>query len=134
MLSRLRQLAGPAIARVALGLAPLAIALTAGCASDSGTVSAQERAAKFRAENDTYASLGYRHVWTGFPSMTTGATLRSLDAFDDVLTVQDSAGMLSLLEASSGQTRWSDQLGNPLTRFVGVVRDDRRVICASETD
>jgi outer membrane protein assembly factor BamB len=122
---------------LALGAAAAFLGAT-GCASsgsDAGrVVSAKERNERFTPATDAYTKLGYRHVWTGFPTISAGARVESLDVFDNIVAVQESAGVLSVLEADSGVTRWSDQLGNPLTKFLGVERDDGRLICTSETE
>ena len=135
MLSPTRRTPGTVLARTAIGLVAAVLTVQAGCeSSDRDTISTQERAERFKPANDAYGTLGYRHIWTGFPTITSDATIKSLDIFDDVLTVQESAGWLSILETSSGLVRWSDQLGNPNTKFLGVGRDDRRILCFTETE
>ncbi|MBC7835767.1 MAG: PQQ-binding-like beta-propeller repeat protein [Phycisphaerales bacterium] len=98
------------------------------------TVPPEEREAAARIDHDAYATLGYRVQWRGFPTMTSGAVLRRLDVLGDLVVAQDSASVVSAIETTTGRSRWSDQLGNPLTKFVGSVRDGNRVICSSETD
>ena len=127
-------LAVAAWALIAAGAAGLAGCATTGTAEGGAIVSAKERNARFTPATEAYSTLGYRHTWTGFPTMTAGARVSSLDVFEDVVTVVESGGVLSVLEAASGQTRWSDQLGNPLTKFLGVTRDDKQIICTTETD
>ncbi len=134
MLSRTCKTARTVVARTAIGLMAAVFALQAGCETPSDTVSTLERAASFKAANDAYTALGYRHVWTGFPTMTVGATVDTVDVLGDVVAVQESSGVLSILETNSGLVRWSDQLGNAITKFLGVLRDDRRIVCVSETE
>lgn len=135
MLRSTRRTAGTVYARAAIGLIAAVLSVQAGCESnDRATISTQERVDRFRPATSEYSTLGYRHVWTGFPTITAGATIESVDIFDDVLAVQESAGWLSIMETSSGLVRWSDQLGNSLTKSLGVSRDDRRIMCSTETE
>lgn len=109
--------------------------LVAGCASDDGRgMSASERAARFKPANEAYSTIGYRHVWTGFATMAPGSTVRALDVLGDLVVVRDSSSTVSVIETTSGLTRWSDQLGNPLTKFVGTLRREREVLVSSETE
>lgn len=106
-----------------------------GCGS-KGTqyVSPVDRAKAFEPEREAYAKLGYRHEWTGFPTMTAGGTVKFFDILGDVVVVQESASVLSVIEAGNGASRWSDQVANPLTKFVGNIRDDKRIISCSESE
>lgn len=106
-----------------------------GCASKGPEyVSPLDRAKAFEPEREAYAKLGYRHEWTGFPTMTAGGRVKFFDVLGDVVVVQESASVLSVLEANNGSSRWSDQVANPLTKFVGNIRDDKRIICCSESE
>jgi hypothetical protein len=137
MRSATRTTASTILALSAVGLVGAALAPLQGCSSDAGgtrLVSAADRNKAFTPETDAYTKLGYRHAWTGFPTLSAGASLKSVDVLDDVIAVQDSAGVLSILEANSGIGRWNDQLGNRLTKFLGVIRAGNRIICTSETE
>jgi len=106
-----------------------------GCTSKGPQyVSPLERAKAFEPEREAYAKLGYRHEWTGFPTMTAGGKVKFFDVLGDVVVVQESASVLSVIEAGNGASRWSDQVANPLTKFVGNIRDDKRIICCSESE
>ncbi len=119
-----------------LGCIALCVAgLVAGsCGSEPMGNSPEERAARFKPANDAYTALGYRHVWTGFPRMAPDSHVVFLDVFGDIVVVQESTSTVSVLEASSGINRWADQLANPLTKFVGTVRDDKHLIVSSESE
>lgn len=131
MLSRTCRTAGI----VAGALTVIGLVASAGCSdSERDIVSSHERAARFKPANEAYTKLGYRHIWTGFPTMAAGATVARLDVLGDVVTAQDTAGVLSVLEEGSGLPRWSDQLGNPLTKFLGVARTDKTIVCSSEVE
>ncbi|MBC7772894.1 MAG: PQQ-binding-like beta-propeller repeat protein [Pyrinomonadaceae bacterium] len=106
-----------------------------GCAEKGPQyVSPLERANAFEPEREAYAKLGYRHEWTGFPTMTAGGKVEFFDILGDVVVVQESSSVLSVIEAGNGTSRWSDQVANPLTKFVGNIRDDKRVISCSESE
>lgn len=106
----------------------------AACESTSSKITTpDQRAAATPIQVDEYAKLGYRVEWRGFPSLTPGGTVSRLEVLDDVVAVQDSGGTVSILERSSGERRWSDPVDNPLTRFVGVNRDGKRIIVSSES-
>lgn len=118
-------------------LAALAISAAAAlpaCTSRGRFLPPEQRAAAAPVDHDAYALLGYRLEWRGFPTMTAGSTVRFFEVFDDLIAVQESSSVLSLLEAQSGATRWSDQLATHLTKFVGIVRDNGRIISSSETE
>lgn len=97
-------------------------------------VSPDERAQRVRVDHDAYATMGYRLEWRGFPTMTARSEVLFFHLLGDILVAQDSAGVVSVLDATSGITRWSDQPAAPLTRFVGTVRDGNRLIVSSESE
>jgi outer membrane protein assembly factor BamB len=66
--------------------------------------------------------------------MSAGAHVKSFDILGDALAVMDSDNALTVLRASTGATNWSDQVGPPLTKFVGNVRDGNRLLVSSESD
>lgn len=113
--------------------------LLAGCASDTPNTDASvapmkgERAIK-PIDNDAYARLGYRLEWTGFATVTAGARLQSLDVLGDVLGAQDSGGVFSMISPLSGETKWNIQVSTPVTKFVGAVREDKRIIVCSSSE
>ncbi len=118
-----------------LGYALLAAGLLAGCSStQTRYVPPLERAQAFEPQRDAYSNLGYRHEWTGFPTMTTGGQIEFFDILGDVLVVQETSSTVSVLEAGSGSLRWFDQVASPLTKFVGNLRDDKRLLCTSESE
>jgi len=113
----------------------LCSATLAGCGpSGPESNSPDVRAAAVPVHTEEYAKLGYRIDWRGFPSMFAGQQVRFFNVAGDVLLVQDSAGVLSVLEDSSGERRWSDQPAQALTKFTGNIRDGNRVICSSESE
>jgi outer membrane protein assembly factor BamB len=107
----------------------------AGCADDGPrAVSAQERSNSTPTQAEQFAKLGYRLEWRGFPTMLPGETVKFLDIFGDVLAVQETAGVVSVIETKSGQTRWSDQVAGRLTKFVGLNREENRLLVSSESE
>lgn len=131
--------ASPILRRVGVAALGAAMALASvtvmSCSSGSGRLlDPQRRAAAVPVEDDAYAALGYRLEWRGFPRMTPGGQVRFFSVLGNIIGVQESSSMISLMDATSGATRWSDQLANPLTKFVGITRDENRMISSSETE
>lgn len=88
-------------------------------------------------EHDKWATLGYRLDWNGFPfaASTRMPEIKRLVAFDDAVIAQERNSTVALMDASTGATRWSSQLGNDLTKFVGISRDSaRNVLVSSESE
>ncbi|MFN7019940.1 MAG: PQQ-binding-like beta-propeller repeat protein [Phycisphaerales bacterium] len=124
----------PSLLLTTLGLLSIG-GLLAACESGvSRTVSAEKRAAAVLPQHEEYAKFGYRVDWRGFPIMTEGETIEQMEILGDVVAVQDSGSVLSILETRSGERRWSDPVAGPLTRFVGIVRSDKSIIVSSESE
>jgi len=124
------------VARIVVGaLVGAAGLLGQACSSDGPLyVTPIQRAEAFKFDRDAYTRLGYRQEWTGFPTLTRGAHVTSMDILGDVVVVQESSNLLSVLEAGNGATRWFEQVANPLTRFVGNTRDGSRILSCSESE
>lgn len=119
----------------ALAAATLASVAMLSCSSGSGRLlEPQQRAAAAPIDDDAYAALGYRLQWRGFPRMTPGGKVRFFNVMGDIIGVQDTSSMTSLVDANNGATRWFDQFANPLTKFVGLTRDQDHLITSSETE
>ncbi len=115
--------------------AALAI-LISGCATSANPkpASPQQRADATPSQADLWAKLGYRLDWRGFPTMLPGEHVTTLEICGDVLAIQESAGVVSCIETRSGTTRWSDQVSNRLTKFVGMIRDNNTLLVSSESE
>lgn len=82
---------------------------------------------------DTYgafSALGYRAEWVGYPVMPRGRKVQFFDAFDDILVVQESGNLITVMDAATGSNRWSLDPSTRLTKFVGNVRDESGNILA----
>lgn len=114
----------------------LLLALTAaGCGDTKPMVTTpQQRADATPPQAEQWAKLGYRLEWRGFPTILPGESIKFLDVLGDVVAVQETAGVVSVLETRSGTTRWSDQPAGRLTKFVGNVRDGERLLVSSESE
>ncbi|HMN40331.1 MAG TPA: PQQ-binding-like beta-propeller repeat protein [Phycisphaerales bacterium] len=115
-----------------------AVGPLAGCSAD-GPARPQPQSATERAKStpillDDYAKLGYRLEWRGFPTMLPGEHITQFEIFDDIVVAQESAGVVSVLESRSGTARWSDQVAGRLTKFVGILRNDDRLLVSSESE
>lgn len=109
--------------------------LASACSSDGPKIlTPEERAAAVPAHGEEWNKIGYRVQWRGFAAMTPGARVASFNPLGDVLAVQDSSSAITVLEAGSGQRRWSDQVGSPLIRFYGAERIDNRLVVSSEAE
>lgn len=122
--------------RPAAGAAAALMLLASGCATsaDPKPTTPQQRADSTPSQAEQWSKLGYRLDWRGFPTMLPGETVRFLDILGDVVAVQESAGVVSVLEARSGITRWSDQVAGRLTKFVGNIREGDRLLVSSESE
>jgi outer membrane protein assembly factor BamB len=116
-------------------IAALAL-LAGGCSSDPKPVaqSIDQRAAAVPMQVEDFSKLGYRLDWRGFATMLPGKSVDLLEPMGDAVAVQESGGVLTVLEARNGSTRWSDQVSNQLTRFVGAIRDNDRLIVSSDSE
>lgn len=104
------------------------------CESDTGkAMTPEERAAATPLQYDAYSTLGYRVEWRGFPAVSPGQHIARMRPLGDVLAVQESGATVSVLEARSGERRWTDPVGNPLSRFVGLNRDGKRLIVSGQS-
>jgi len=120
----------------------LAAGLLAGCASsgsgDAGAAGQPKTPAVPLQVSDLnfedYAKLGYRLEWTGFATVTTGQTLGAITPLGDVVVARDSGGAISLLSAAGGEVKWATVLSTPLTRYLGMLRDGRRIIACSDSE
>jgi outer membrane protein assembly factor BamB len=93
-----------------------------------------ERAAAVPMQSEEFSRLGYRVDWRGFATMLPGSTVRFMDVLGDVVAVQESAGVLSVLEVKNGATRWSDQVSSSLSKYIGNVRDNDRLISSTDAE
>lgn len=83
---------------------------------------------------DAFSAFGYKLDWRGYAFVDKGQKPRFMEPMGDVLAFQESGSTLSILEASSGGVRWSNQLAGPLTLFAKPMRDGRFVLASSETE
>lgn len=127
--------------RAGLALAALA-GLAAGliaCTTDS-TLTRPEpartsaRTRDFPINHDAWSQVGYRYDWTAYPYVSGNGAIRFADAYPDLLLVQEAGGVVSFIESSNGAVRWSTELANPLTKFVGNGRDGDRLVISSESE
>ncbi|MEX2219754.1 MAG: PQQ-binding-like beta-propeller repeat protein [Phycisphaerales bacterium] len=115
-------------------------AMLAGCTgpethSPGRAKSAEQRRREFPMDYAEYAKIGYRLDWWGYPMVTGSLPVRFMEPYKDIVVTLEQGSQVSILEAGTGGRRCSDQLATThLTRFVGVVRDGERVLCASDAD
>lgn len=85
-------------------------------------------------EADAFKALGYRLDWRGRGFVDKNHKPLFMVPMGDVLAYQDSASSLTIINADTGQIRWTTQSASALTKFVAPVRDGRVVRCSSETE
>ncbi len=104
-----------------------------GCGS-SRALTPQQRAEKMPPQYEAFDTLGYRLAWRGFADVLPGETVERVDVLGDVLVVQDTGSVVSVLEPSSGVRRWSDQVAGRLTKFLGNVRIGNDLLVSAESE
>lgn len=128
----------------AMALAALAGSLTAcltGCQGGGGVARAQaepisfeERRAAFPTPDADFAKLGYRLDWVGYPDVGRGESIREMAVYADVIVTQDTGGTVAVLESNTGARRWANQIGERLTRFVGLTRMGDNLLASSDAE
>lgn len=86
------------------------------------SASVAQRDAGFVIPYESYAAVGYRLDWRGYPTIHPGERITSLASFSDSLAVHESGNALTVMESANGTVRWSSALASRLTRFVGFSR------------
>lgn len=120
---------------LAIGLAGSACSTTGGGeAKKAALPTPEERAAAAPVQTEAWTKLGYRIDWRGFATMLPGSRVLFMDQLGDVIAVQESSGVLSLLEVKNGATRWSDQVSGELAKYIGNVRDGDRLISSTDAE
>ncbi|MFG0285269.1 MAG: PQQ-binding-like beta-propeller repeat protein [Phycisphaerales bacterium JB039] len=117
----------------------LALGLAAVCSCAGGPettlrapVPGERQDASMTVTSDEIRKLGFQRDWRGYPAIGRGQTVRFLDLWDDLVLVHGTGSNLTALEPRSGERRWSRGLANPLTRFLGNVRDGNIIYSSTE--
>lgn len=128
---------GWSAAAVAL-LAVTGSSLASGCAGGRASappLPVERRAEAFKVDPAAYAELGYRLDWRSFPALSSrDARVHTIEIYDDAIICQETGSIVTLLEPDTGERRWANELANRLTKFVGIMRKDTRVVVSSEAD
>jgi outer membrane protein assembly factor BamB len=124
---------------IALVLTAAALAGLGGCSStvDTGPQAPADidaRRSGFPINDEDFARIGYRRDWLGFPVVTTGGRITHVHIGQDAIGVMESGSTATVLEASTGERRWSNQLANKLTRFVSMSRVDGQLLACAEAE
>jgi outer membrane protein assembly factor BamB len=98
-----------------------------------------EARSAFPVVHESWAKLGYRLDWVGFPFPAAAGRSRVLSVvpFADLVVAQDSESTVTVLEASTGRVRWSTDLTGPLTKWTGIAREEGdagRLMVSSESE
>ncbi|MBL9002534.1 MAG: PQQ-binding-like beta-propeller repeat protein [Phycisphaerae bacterium] len=124
------------------GFAASMIAGLSGCAASTqkteSITPAVSSAGPFPADFEAWSKVKYRLDWSGFPFPLLGQhRTQEVVPFPDMLAVLDASSNVAVLETSTGERRWGDELANPLTKFVAVSRDPMdagRIIVSSQSE
>ncbi|MEK6700729.1 MAG: PQQ-binding-like beta-propeller repeat protein [Planctomycetota bacterium] len=125
-----------------ISLASVGLALLiAGCSSSGGGSSStsaspntEARRAAFPIVDEDFAKLGYRRDWVGFPAISSGGKIIHLAVYPDIVAVVESGSRVTVLETSTGQRRWANEIANSLTRFTGLSRIEGRILASSDSE
>jgi outer membrane protein assembly factor BamB len=124
--------------RCSLRLALLAAAVAGLSGCDSSGIgrnrTPEQRRSDFPIEAADWGKIGYRLDWVGYPAITGSLPIQFAEAYPDIVMTLEGGSQLSILEATNGNRRASDQLANPLTKFVGLARDNSQIYAASESE
>lgn len=130
----------PSLFRRSLAHAILAGGLLAGlsgCETLFGPGSAgspETRRKDFPINHDDYARVGYRLDWVGYPAVSGREQIDFIYADADVVVTLEAGSTVTCLGAADGSVRWTQQLADRLTRFVGLDRSGARVLASGEGD
>lgn len=84
--------------------------------------------------NESWAKLGYRLDWQGFASVPPGGRITQFVVSPSGLVAQETGSRVTLMEPGDGSMRWTNQLSNRLTKYVGAQVVGDRVLVASDTE
>lgn len=124
-----------------------AVLAAAGCSSTAArprtgatpTAAAVAGESRFPVVHEDWARLGYRLDWVGFPFGVNErpVTIAAMLVQPDGVVIQRETSVVTLMEPNTGRNRWSTELTGPLTRWVGIARDDQdasRLCVVSESE
>ncbi|MEO0512838.1 MAG: PQQ-binding-like beta-propeller repeat protein [Planctomycetota bacterium] len=122
-------------ARALFGCVIAAALALPGC----GGLSSQQRAEQAASSadllrNEAMFALGYRNEWVGVPYIGDGAEIVFAEAYDDVVLLLDSASRFTALDTATGLSRWSIELTDATTEFVGIARSGDLAFAASASE
>jgi outer membrane protein assembly factor BamB len=121
--------------RTVLAAGLLSLPVLAGCETVLGpghARSPEARRADFPINHDAYRKVGYRLDWVGYPVVSSRERIENLYVDSDLACTIDSGSTVSLLSASNGSVRWTNQLADKLTNFVGLDRVENRIYASAE--
>lgn len=107
---------------------------TSSASADVDTVAGVVIAPTYEVDHEAWKKLGFRWEWNARPPMVAGGQMEYADAYDDVIVVQDTGSLVSVIEASTGKVRWFKQVRDTVTRFVGTTRQGDSLFIANETE
>jgi outer membrane protein assembly factor BamB len=95
-------------------------------------VATEQQDQSLQVDSAKMRQIGYERDWRGYPAIARGQEIRSLDLWDDLVLAHGTDSTITALEPRSGERRWSLTLLNPLTRFLGNVRDGNVIYSSTE--
>jgi outer membrane protein assembly factor BamB len=107
-------------------------------AGEPAPAAAKPATINFPVDHELWAKMGYRLDWVGFPfGSSHSRPIVSTVVTGDSVVLQDKANETAALDVATGERRWSTNLANPLTKFVGLSQDTvdpLRILASSESD
>lgn len=122
------------LAGLLLGAMGAAVGCSTSPYSPGPNRSVDERRKDFPIKHEEYAKIGYRLDWVGFPTVTGSLPVEYFQGYPDMAVALEAGSFVSVMEPNTGSQRCADQLSNPLTKFVGFVRDGDHLYVASEVE
>lgn len=128
-------------ARSLAGMALIALAGLAGCASSGNSATSAPASPQASASQsseivfdlDGWRDLGYRLAWSVSGEASTQEGVKFIDPLGDLILIHSNDNILTAREATTGVTRWSRQVGRPIVRFVGTLRDGDTIYSCEES-
>lgn len=115
-------------------IATLALAMTLPACGPGKRQVEMQRQQRASTEDQGVFDLGYRNSWRTVPFAPGTSTIEHIEPFDDVVLLVDADSRMTALDAGTGRIRWSVELTDPLTSFVGIGRSGNRALAASNNE
>lgn len=90
--------------------------------------------AGLKIDHDAWARLGYRWDWAAQAEFNRRATVEHVLATDDFVAVQDTTTRVTILEPTTGRTRWAADTATPLTKATSLDRVGSKLLVSTRPE